>query len=1122
NLPSITIPSSVTSVGNFAFDNCTGLKEVVIENSNTVLSLGYNGSSQGLFYDCPLEKVHLGRNLSYSTGSSYGYSPFYNKDGLRCLTIGAEVTSIGDYAFYGCDNIYSLTIGVNITNIGNNAFSNPNKIIWIPNTPPSGYANISGTLNYVPNQQYTSLGNTKVYPHLSSSFDVDGVKYVPLNPSERTCCVLDYAYDSITTTISVSETLSFRGVTMHVEEIAPYAFANNDYIREVTISHKGNIGDHAFYDCDSIQSVQIYNQGNIGSQSFYGCESLETAVISNITSGDSSSGSAIVSLSDWTSTNHGNHSSTSSETYTFATSLGGTLQFDWSVSSESNFDWLTVILDGTEIVHRSGVYNGTYLNENLSEGDHTLVVRYSKDGSQNSGMDQASISNIVVTSSVNDVASSIGSQVFENCSSLKYITLGDGVRALGNRMFKGCTSLQEIAIPDSVTLIGDYCFQDCSSLSEITLSQSVQRVGKYAFSGCSSLSEFVIPQSLFDIGNYAFNGCSSMSEIVIPSTMKTVGNYAFNGCTSLSNVIIENRTDTLSLGSNGSSALFANCPLDSVYIGGKIAGVLAENSICSPFYCNTSLRTVVIGNYEDLICANEFYGCTNLNSVVVGHGVSTIGDYAFSGCSNLRSITLGSNMEHVGSGVFSGCLSLSSITSHVLVPPSCSPQALDDINKWECILYVPLNSAPAYQIADHWKEFFCIDDCVEIEKYSLTYMVDGEVFHIDSLAHKDVVTMLDEPIREGHTFSGWDKTLSFMLAEDVEVNGRFSVNTYEMKYVVDGDVLYIDSIPYGERVELFGEPMREGYTFSGWENVFETMPAYDVVIEGHFLRNRYQVTYMIDGEIVNTDSIEFGMSIVTPDAPTKEGYSFSWGDVLETMPAMDLVYQGEYVMNNYMLSFMIDGNLYAIAQMVYGATIFLPDVPDKEGYTFSWGDVPETMPAMDVVYQGHYVKNSYMLTFRIDGYLYEVSQLEYGKRIHLPSVPKKEGYDFSWDDVLDVMPAEDVVIEGYYTIKTYNVYYYVGGTLVHTEEVVYGGTIPGYTYDSVADGEVFLGWDGDTYETMPAYDIIYTAIISNGINSTLIGNGQLMIYDLNGRRVVDIENIKEGFYIVNGKKVMLR
>ena len=104
----------------------------------------------------------------------------------------------------------------------------------------------------------------------------------------------------------------------------------------------------------------------------------------------------------------------------------------------------------------------------------------------------------------------------------------------------------------------------------------------------------------------------------------------------------------------------------------------------------------------------------------------------------------------------------------------------------------------------------------------------------------------------------------------------------------------------------------------------------------------------------------------------------------------------------------------------------------------------------------------------------------------------------------------------------YNVYYYVGGTLVHTEEVVYGGTIPGYTYDSVADGEVFLGWDGDTYETMPAYDIIYTAIISNGINSTLIGNGQLMIYDLNGRRVVDIENIKEGFYIVNGKKVMLR
>ena len=114
NLTSITIPKSVTEIGGNAFDDCISLKEIVFEDGGDTLNLGYNKrgniriGGEGLFYDCPLEKVHVGRNLSYEASRSYGYSPFYGKTTLDSLTVGTDVTEIGDYAFSGCTGITSI------------------------------------------------------------------------------------------------------------------------------------------------------------------------------------------------------------------------------------------------------------------------------------------------------------------------------------------------------------------------------------------------------------------------------------------------------------------------------------------------------------------------------------------------------------------------------------------------------------------------------------------------------------------------------------------------------------------------------------------------------------------------------------------------------------------------------------------------------------------------------------------------------------------------------------------------------------------------------------------------------------------------------------------------------
>ena len=350
---------------------------------------------------------------------------------------------------------------------------------------------------------------------------------------------------------------------------------------------------------------------------------------------------------------------------------------------------------------------------------------------------------------------------------------------------------------------------------------------------------------------------------------------------------------------------------------------------------------------------------------------------------------------------------------------------------------------------------------------------------------------------------------------------------YKVEYIVDGEAVKTDSVKYGTAITLPEEPAKEGYTFSGWGEVPVTMPAKDVTVSGTFTINKYLVTFKIGDEVIASDSLEYGAAIVAPEAPEKEGYTFNgWGDVVSTVPASDLTYEGSYTVNSYLLTYTVDGEVVEVDSVVYGTAITAIAEPTKEGYTFSgWNEVPATMPAKDVIVSGIFTINKYLVTFKIGDEVIASDSLEYGAAIVAPEAPEKEGYTFNgWGEVAETVPADDVTYEGAYSVNTYKVYYYVGEELVHTAEVAYGDTIPEYVYELTEEGYTFLGWIGDTYETMPAHDVIYMANIDNGIEQLAIDKSQLTIYDLSGRKlnVDDIKDLAKGVYIVNGIKVMIK
>ena len=221
SLTTITIPVGVTSIGGSAFCGCTALKKVIFEDCSKTLLLDCISGS-GLFYDCPLEFVYIGRNLSYNCD----YSPFYESGRYPTISFGDSITAISPSLFYGNSSLTTITIPEGVTSIGSSAFENCSSLTTI-NIP----------------EGVTSIGSYAFYRCSNLT---------AINIPEGVTSIGDNAFASCTslTTINIPE-----GVT----SIESSAFYNCSSLIAITIPESvTSIRSSAFNGCSSLLDIYCY------------------------------------------------------------------------------------------------------------------------------------------------------------------------------------------------------------------------------------------------------------------------------------------------------------------------------------------------------------------------------------------------------------------------------------------------------------------------------------------------------------------------------------------------------------------------------------------------------------------------------------------------------------------------------------------------------------------------------------------------------------------------------------------------------------------------------------------------------------------------------------------------
>ena len=294
----------------------------------------------------------------------------------------------------------------------------------------------------------------------------------------------------------------------------------------------------------------------------------------------------------------------------------------------------------------------------------------------------------------------IASSAFSGCTELLTVSIPSSVTYVGNNAFENCTWLDSVAwhpvrMYDTNYATNTFPFYNDKKIRKFTFGPTVQRIPAYLCYGLSNIVSLEFPSGLEFIGANAFCGLTKITEVVLPEGFNSAGRGVFNACSNLASINIPSSLTYISdyfLWGTAITEIDIPSTVTSIGVyalaGTKLQSVTIPEGVTEVGDCafNCQYLKTVVWNAKEATCGtatntNPFYN-TKLDSIIFGPKVTYISPYL---CYDQNSLT--------------------KIYNYSETPQAIKGNVFYNVDKSNCVLYVPIDYVDLYQAKDVWKEF---------------------------------------------------------------------------------------------------------------------------------------------------------------------------------------------------------------------------------------------------------------------------------------------------------------------------------------------------------------------------------------------------------------------------------